>query len=79
MYGNKCLDAYNHGTTNGTRVVIWDCTGGNNQKWNVNTDGTLTNVTSGLCLDAYNAATANGTKLVLWSCNGQNNQKWSQT
>lgn len=79
VYGNKCLDAYNHGTTNGTRVVIWDCTGGNNQKWNVNTDGTLTNVTSGLCLDAYNAATANGTKLVLWSCNGQNNQKWSQT
>jgi hypothetical protein len=47
------------------------------QKWNLNSDGTITNVSAGLCLDAYGAATAGGTKLVLWSCNGQDNQKWT--
>ena len=77
MYGNKCLDAYAKGTTNGTVVDIWDCNGGTNQQWNVNSNGTITGVQSGLCLDATGAATAAGTKLVLWSCNGGSNQQWS--
>ncbi|WP_081903380.1 arabinofuranosidase catalytic domain-containing protein [Microbispora rosea] len=77
VYGNKCLDAYGQGTANGTQVIIWDCNGQANQQWNVNTDGTITGVQSGLCLDANAAGTANGTKLILWSCNGQANQKWS--
>ncbi|MFI5894486.1 arabinofuranosidase catalytic domain-containing protein [Actinoplanes sp. NPDC051513] len=78
VYGNKCLDASGRGTTNGTAVVIWDCNGQTNQQWNVNADGTVTGVQSGLCLDANGAATANGTKIILWSCNGQANQRWSQ-
>ncbi|GGN08270.1 hypothetical protein GCM10011609_54820 [Lentzea pudingi] len=77
VYGNKCLDAWDHGTTNGTKVTIYDCTGGTNQQWNLNPDGTITGVQSGLCLDAYNAGTANGTPLVLWTCNGAANQKWN--
>ncbi len=77
VYGTKCLDAYGRGTTNGTQVVIWDCNGGTNQQWNLNTNGTITGVQSGLCLDANGAATANGTKLILWACNGQSNQQWS--
>ncbi|WP_433183245.1 ricin-type beta-trefoil lectin domain protein [Actinoallomurus sp. CA-150999] len=77
VYGNKCLDAYNQGTANGTTVVIWDCNGQTNQQWNVNANGTVTGVQSGLCLDANNQGTANGTKLVLWTCNGQANQQWS--
>jgi hypothetical protein len=79
VYGKKCLDAYNQGTSNGTKVVIWDCNGQNNQKWNINSDGTITNVNGGLCLDANSAGTANGTKLVLWTCNGGSNQKWSRS
>ena len=63
MYGNKCLDANGQGTTNGTKVIIWDCNGQTNQQWNVNSNGTITGVQSGLCLDANGAATANGTKL----------------
>ncbi|MEV6237554.1 ricin-type beta-trefoil lectin domain protein [Lentzea sp. NPDC051838] len=78
VYGDKCLDAWDHGTTNGTKVAIYDCTGGTNQQWNLNADGTITGVQSGLCLDAHNAATANGTLLVLWSCNGNDNQKWTR-
>ncbi|WP_030437624.1 glycoside hydrolase family 27 protein [Actinoplanes subtropicus] len=77
IYGNKCLDAYNKGTTNGTPVVIWDCNGQNNQQWNLNADGTITSVLSGLCLDASGAATANGTKIVLWACGSGDNQKWT--
>src|SRR4051794_33374890 len=77
VYGNKCLDASNQGTANGTNVIIWDCNGRANQQWNLNADGTVTGVQSGLCVDANGAATANGTKIILWSCNGGSNQKWS--
>jgi hypothetical protein len=77
VLGSKCLDANGRGTTNGTTVVIWDCNGQTNQQWNLNTNGTITGVQSGLCLDANGAGTANGTKLILWSCNGGANQQWS--
>ena len=77
VYGNKCFDASGQGTTNGTAVVIWDCNGQANQQWNLNTNGTVTGVQSGLCLDAAGNATANGTKIQLWGCHGGSNQQWS--
>ncbi|XVQ87741.1 RICIN domain-containing protein [Microbispora siamensis] len=77
VFGNKCLDAYGQGTSNGTQLVIWDCNGQTNQQWNLNSNGTITGVQSGLCLDANGAGTANGTKIILWSCNGGTNQQWS--
>ncbi|WP_329113456.1 non-reducing end alpha-L-arabinofuranosidase family hydrolase [Streptomyces sp. NBC_01465] len=77
LYGNKCLDAQAKGTTNGTAVVIWDCNSGTNQQWNVNTNGTISGVQSGLCLDAVGAATANGTKIQLYTCGSGSNQKWT--
>ncbi|SDP93653.1 Right handed beta helix region [Lentzea jiangxiensis] len=77
VYGNKCLAAGNGGTGNGTAVVIWDCNSQTSQQWNVNVNGTITGVQSGLCLDANGAGTANGTKTILWTCNGAGNQQWS--
>jgi hypothetical protein len=77
VYGNKCLDALGQGTSLGTAVVIWDCNGQANQQWNVNADGSITGVQSGLCLDADGQATANGTTLILWYCHGGTNQQWS--
>ncbi|WP_062429986.1 RICIN domain-containing protein [Herbidospora daliensis] len=77
VYGNKCLDASGQGTANGTQVIIWDCNGQTNQQWNVNSNGTITGVQSGLCLDAFGGGTANGTRIILWSCNGGPNQQWS--
>ena len=77
VYGTKCLDANAQGTTNGTSVIIWDCNGQANQQWNVNANGTITGVQSGLCLDANGAGTANGTRLILWSCHGGANQQWA--
>jgi lysophospholipase L1-like esterase len=79
VYGNKCLDAYGRGTSNGTAVVIWDCNGQANQQWNVNANGTITGVESGLCLDASGFGTSNGTKVNLWTCgSGQANQQWTR-
>jgi endo-1,4-beta-xylanase len=77
VYGNKCLDASGRGTTNGTAVIIYDCNGQPNQQWNLNSNGTITGVQSGLCLDASGAGTANGTKIQLYSCWGGSNQQWS--
>ncbi|SCF46812.1 Lysophospholipase L1 [Micromonospora matsumotoense] len=78
VLGTKCLDAAGYGTTPGTQVTTYDCHGGANQQWNVNANGTITGVQSGLCLDAASQGTANGTKLVLWTCSGQANQQWSR-
>lgn len=77
IYGNKCLDANGQGTTEGTQVIIWDCHGGTNQQWNINSNGTISGVQSGLCLDANGGGTTTGTKLVLWTCNGGANQQFS--
>jgi hypothetical protein len=77
VYGNKCLDANGRGTSDGTAVIIWDCNGQNNQQWNVNANGTITGVQSGLCVDASGAGTANGTRIHLWSCHGGSNQQWT--
>jgi len=74
----KCLDAYNNQTSPGTKVEIWDCHGGANQQWQINADGTITGLQSGLCLDVAGAATANGTPVRLWTCTGGSNQKWTR-
>jgi non-reducing end alpha-L-arabinofuranosidase len=75
--GSLCLDASGAGTSPGTAVIVWSCTGQTNQQWNVNSNGTVTGVQSGLCLDANAAGTANGTKIILWTCNGQANQQFA--
>ncbi|WP_157531546.1 non-reducing end alpha-L-arabinofuranosidase family hydrolase, partial [Kitasatospora sp. Root107] len=75
IYGKKCLEA--KGTGNSTAVVIGDCNSGAGQQWNLNADGTIAGVQSGLCLDAVGAATGNGTKIQLYSCWTGSNQKWT--
>jgi len=32
---NKCLDVTDNNSANGTRLQIWECGGGANQKWTV--------------------------------------------
>ncbi|MFI7278426.1 glycoside hydrolase family 97 catalytic domain-containing protein [Streptomyces sp. NPDC049879] len=29
----QCLDAYDRGTVNGTRIIVWPCNGADNQSW----------------------------------------------
>ena len=75
---NKCLDA-DLGTigSNGTKVQLWDCVGGLNQKWFKNRNSTIVNAQSRRCLDAdLNTLEINGAKVQLWDCLGGNNQLW---
>ncbi|ADG73371.1 Ricin B lectin [Cellulomonas flavigena DSM 20109] len=69
----RCLDAPNSATTNGTRPVIWDCHGRDNQRWAA--DGATLRVL-GRCLDAPNGASA-GTAVQLYDCHGGTNQQWT--
>ena len=76
LANNKCLEARASGTAPGTLATISTCRGAANQKWQLNGDGTVTNVLSGLSLEVQGAATANGSKLLLNTPTGASNQKW---
>jgi hypothetical protein len=54
----------------GAKVEIWSCNGGANQQWRVNTDGTVTDMQSGLCLDVTGASIANSALVEQRICNG---------
>lgn len=73
----KCFDAYNNETKAGTPVEMFDCNGQTNQQWNMNSNGTITGVQSGLCLDVTGTTNPNGAALELWTCNGGDNQQWT--
>jgi hypothetical protein len=69
----KCVDApANAGS--GTQTRIWDCNGAANQKWNVGTNGTITNVQTGLCLNS--SSNNNGATVTVSTCNNGANQRW---
>jgi hypothetical protein len=70
----KCVDDSAFSTANGNKIQMWDCTGGVNQQWTVQPDGTLQ--VYGKCMDITGANYGNGTLIELWDCNGGANQQW---
>ncbi|MEU6955524.1 RICIN domain-containing protein [Streptomyces sp. NPDC045714] len=72
--GGKCVDANANSSANGTKVQLWGCNTGDNQKWQA-TGATLRSL--GKCLDVDGWGSANGTKVQLWDCTGGANQDWS--
>jgi GH25 family lysozyme M1 (1,4-beta-N-acetylmuramidase) len=71
----KCLDDPAGRTANGSRVDLWGCTGGSNQRWTFAQDGTLR--TGGKCLSVAGDSRSNGAKLQLETCNAQDGaQLW---
>jgi hypothetical protein len=81
----KCLDADgNHLDQNGDRVQLWDCNGGDNQKWYLEpvnpqnpSQFRLRNVADQKCLDAdANGLNNNGDKVQLWGCGSGLEQRW---
>ncbi|MET9634388.1 ricin-type beta-trefoil lectin domain protein [Lentzea sp. NPDC006480] len=72
----RCLDVPNVSQTNGTQVTLWDCNGGANQQWTVNTTKQI-QVYGNKCLDAEGSGTAPGTRVVIWDCTGGTNQQWN--
>ncbi|MFE6976998.1 ricin-type beta-trefoil lectin domain protein [Streptomyces sp. NPDC057682] len=71
----KCLDATGNSGADGTPVQIWDCTGAANQRWTLQSDGSVR--TLGACLDVTGGSTENGAKVQLYTCNGTAAQRWS--
>ena len=77
LQSGRCVDVPAHSTALSTRVDIWDCNAGANQKWTLNADGSVRGVESGLCLDARANGTTNGTAVQTYTCNGGTNQQWT--
>jgi GH25 family lysozyme M1 (1,4-beta-N-acetylmuramidase) len=71
----KCLADTSWGKTNGTRVVIWSCTGNRNQAWTL-PPGPVASQIPGKCLDDSGNQTADGTKADIWTCDGSAAQTW---
>lgn len=82
-HSGKALDAFAHGTANGTNVIQWTYGGGNNQRWTVTHRGSgqysIIGVESGRGLDVAGSGTGNGTNVQLWSYGGAANQRWTIT
>jgi hypothetical protein len=82
-HSGKCLDVADARGDNGADVQQWDCTNGNNQKWNLVSKGgdvyTLAALHSGRCLDVAGARNDNGADVLQWDCHGKDNQAWRIT
>ncbi|HLL65670.1 MAG TPA: cellulase family glycosylhydrolase [Micromonosporaceae bacterium] len=76
QHANRCLDVPAASTTNGTQLIVWDCSGAANQRF-THTSAAELRTSSGKCLDAWGQGTAPGTIVAIYDCTGGNNQKWN--
>lgn len=75
--GGQCMDVQNAHLASGSRVQLWQCSGGPNQAWRI--EGPLVQTGNDMCLDVPSGNAYNGAPLQVWQCAGDNpNQHWSQ-
>ena len=68
----KCVNDLNNSSANGTKIVLWACSGGLAQDWTYTKDRLVHN---GRCLtDPANGA--NGTRLILNGCSSAQDNLW---
>lgn len=73
----KCMDAEGASSSNGTNIVLWQCNGGNNQKWLMDETGRFHSAMDySKCLDIEGANSSNGANVILWKCHNNLNQQW---
>ncbi|WP_406862890.1 ricin-type beta-trefoil lectin domain protein [Streptomyces sp. HUAS MG47] len=74
----NCVDVDAATSTNGTRVLGWDCHGGRNQTWWYDSarQTVHTGLTQDRCVDVPSTSNAAGTALIVWNCHGGANQKF---
>ncbi|MGW4897420.1 ricin-type beta-trefoil lectin domain protein [Kitasatospora sp. NPDC004240] len=72
---DSCLDIEG-GIAAGHRILLWTCHGGDNQHFNLATDGTIRN--SGLCLSTQDNALAQGVGLAFQPCAALSGQQWTR-
>lgn len=73
----RCLDAYDNQTAPGTKLEIWDCNGGANQRWAAGSDGDLRTYGGTQCLGTAGGGLASGTPVTVEPCDGSAAQKWT--
>jgi len=71
--GGLCLDIEG-GARPGRNLIVYDCNGGGNQRFEWNRDGELR--VGGLCLDVADRNTSDGARVMAFTCNGGANQRW---
>ncbi|MGH3227015.1 MAG: ricin-type beta-trefoil lectin domain protein [Streptosporangiaceae bacterium] len=78
VHNGKCLNDKGSGGS-GTKVILYSCNGGSNEKWSELANGELKLSAHGgsLCLDDPRSSTKNGTQLIVYTCKDSANQKWS--
>lgn len=81
--GDYCLDDFQNGTKNGTKIILFNCNYSdpaqkfiNNNNTHVGTAADNTIQIHGKCLDVTGNSVKNGAKIQLWTCNGGKNQQW---
>ncbi len=78
-----CLDVYGGGTGNGSTLDIYSCSGGSNQLWYPDFNGTLLawnflGVGSGRCVEDPGSSPNNSVTLDIYTCDQTANQYWAQ-
>ncbi|MDG6100864.1 beta-1,3-glucanase family protein [Dactylosporangium aurantiacum] len=70
----KCIDVPNWNFNDGQRLIVWNCTGGTNQRWTW-VDGTL-RTENNKCMDVAWGSTANGAAIQIANCSGNPAQQF---
>jgi hypothetical protein len=78
VHNGKCMNDKGSGGS-GSKVILYSCNGGSNEKWSELANGELKLQAHGgkLCVDDPRSSTKNGTQLIVYNCNDNANQKWS--
>jgi len=73
----KCIDVPNWNFADGQRLIVWNCTGGTNQKFEF-VNGTV-RTENNKCVDVAWGSTANGAAVQLATCSGNAAQQFVLT
>jgi hypothetical protein len=78
VHNNKCLNDKASGGS-GSKVILYACNSGSNEKWSELANGELKLKARGgtLCLNDPGSSTKNGTQLIVFTCKVSANEKWA--
>lgn len=78
QHNGKCLNDKGDGGS-GSKLVLYTCNGGSNEKWSQLSNGELKLQAhnGSLCANDPRSSTKNGTQLIVYKCAASANEKWS--
>ncbi|MEQ9559397.1 MAG: ricin-type beta-trefoil lectin domain protein [Rhodospirillales bacterium] len=76
--GGKCMDIAGESTRAGAQIILWNCHGKANQKWQFSSRDELVSGLAGQCADVPGGRLVPGNGLQTWECNRTVAQKWKK-